>query len=228
MTAIRSHREAGSSQMESRVESDPLESAITPEILQALIDERYRLEARLRRSNPDFRRLETVCRMIALYPPGAEVPTALDPISYPEPAGSEIRPAPTDAKGNGIGQNMLLGRTPTNSSSSPPMPPDPPTGSRRGSWWVTNSKASRMRAATAQYLEEIGRRAKGTEISKVLLSRGIEIGGRKPSSTLSAELTQSPMFDHIHGQGYGLREWSNDGEPQKEPIGGGNEHRRRD
>ena len=184
--------------MESRVESDPLESAITPEILQALIDERYRLEARLRRSGPDFRRLETVCRMIALYPPGAEVPTALDPISYPEPAGSEIRPAPT----------ANPDPSPTNSSSSAPIPPDRPTGSRRGSWEYTNSKASRMRDAAAEYLEEIGRRAKGIEICEALLSKRTEIGGRKPSATLCGNLSSSPIFDHIPGEGYGLREWS--------------------
>src|SRR6516162_9010017 len=167
MTAIRSHREAGSSQMESRVESDPLESAITPEILQALIDERYRLEARLRRSGPDFRRLETVCRMIALYPPGAEVPTALDPISYPEPAGSEIRPAPT----------ANPDPSPTNSSSSAPIPPDRPTGSRRGSWEYTNSKASRMRDAAAEYLEEIGGGPRASRFARRFFLNGSRLEG---------------------------------------------------
>jgi hypothetical protein len=162
---------------------------MTPDISQAAIEERYRLEARLR-SNPDFRCLEAVRRVIALYAPGAEVPATVDPISCHEPTESTIRSAPMP------NSDLSL----TIASSDPLTSPDPPVSSRRGSWWYTNSKESRMRAAAAEYLQKIGRRAKGTEICEALLSKGIEIGGRKPSTTLSGNLSSSPIFDHIPGE----------------------------
>src|SRR5260370_18621678 len=113
-----------------------MESAVIPEILQAAIEEGYRLEARLR-SNPDFRRLEAVRRVIALYAPGAEVPVPIDPISYPEPAGSAIPPAPTPTPDP----------SPTNSAPSPPNPSDPRPTSRQGLWTWEDSQAARIRAA---------------------------------------------------------------------------------
>lgn len=172
-------------------------------------EEQYRLEARLR-SNPDFRRLEAVRLIIALYAPTAECPVTVDPISCPEPAESTIRSDPMP--------NSDL--SPRTLSSDRLTSPDAPVSSRRGNWSYTNSKASRMRAAAAEYLEKIGRRANGTEICKAILSKGIEVGGRKPSATLSAQMSSSPMFDHIPNEGYGLREWSNGGAPSKTPIGG--------
>ena len=50
-TAIRSRGEADQSQMEAPIKGfklDVTESAMNPEILQAALEERYRLEARLR------------------------------------------------------------------------------------------------------------------------------------------------------------------------------------
>jgi hypothetical protein len=165
--------------MESRVEPDPLESAITPEILQALIDERYRLEARLRRSSPDFRRLETVCRMIALYPPGAQVPMALDPISSPEARGGAIRSVPNP--------NPEL--SPTNPSSGPLTPPDPPTGSRRASWTYTDSQSSRVPTAAAEHLKEYGRGLPAARFAGRSYPRGSWCGGKSlPPSYLLLSL----------------------------------------
>jgi hypothetical protein len=121
--------------------SDPMGSNMTPDILQAALEERYRLEARLR-SNPDFRRLEAVRCIIALYAPAAEVPATVDPISCPEPAESTLRSAPMP--------NSDL--SPRISSSDRLTSTDAPVSSRRGSWSYTNSQASRMRAAAAEYL----------------------------------------------------------------------------
>jgi hypothetical protein len=100
-------------------------SNMTPDILQAALEERYRLEARLR-CNPDFRRLEAVRLIIALYSPGAEVRAPIDPISYPEQTRSPIHSAPTPNPDFPA----------TISASGPLTPPDPAAGSRtrRGSW----------------------------------------------------------------------------------------------
>jgi hypothetical protein len=188
--------------MESSIKAfkvDVMESAMNPEILQAAIEERYQLEARLR-SNPDFRRLEAVRRIIALYAPGAEIPVPIDPILSPEPAGSVRRPAPT----------LNPDPSPTNSFSSP-TPSDPQRRSGQGLWVWGNSQASRIKGAAAEHLMETRKRATGGEIYKAIRAKGIEVRGEKPSATVSACLTSSPVFDHIRGEGYGLREWSNGG-----------------
>jgi hypothetical protein len=65
-----------------------------------------------------------------------------------------------------------------------------------------------IETAAAAYLREKGSRAPSTEISKVLLAKGVAIGGKDPSATVSAFLTHSSLFDNIRGQGYGLAEWS--------------------
>jgi hypothetical protein len=57
-----------------------MESHLMSDILQAAIEERYRLEAVLR-SNSDFQRLEAVRRVIALYEGVVQVPTRVDPVA---------------------------------------------------------------------------------------------------------------------------------------------------
>jgi hypothetical protein len=225
-----------SEQMESSAESfkfddteSEMESPPTPEILQVAIEEGYRLEGRLR-SNPDFRRLEAVRRIIAVYAPGAESPVSISPISHPEPASSATRSAPTPRP------DPLS----TNSASSPPIPsapepkphadpilrrdpstelphrvpspdishpiPDTPRISPRG-WTWTNSQTSRIRAAAADYLRKIGKRAHGGEIYRAIVSEGVKVNGSNPTATVSARMSTSPIFDRTR-EGYGLREWA--------------------
>jgi hypothetical protein len=181
-----------------------MESATIPVILQAAIEERSRLEVRLR-SNPDFRRLEVVRRLIVEYALGAGVPGPIDPISHPEPAGSTIRPAPTPNPDP----------SPTTSSSSPPSPSDVQRTSRKVGVVWENSQASRIKAAAAEHLMATKKRATGGKIYKAILSKGVEVRGKKPSAVVSACLTSSHVFDHT-GEGYGLSEWSNGAAPGDE------------
>jgi hypothetical protein len=58
------------------------------------------------------------------------------------------------------------------------------------------------------YLREINRHASGGEICRAILAKGIEVGGKKPSATVTAQLTGSHLFHHTD-QGYGLTEWLN-------------------
>lgn len=189
-----------------------MELARTPDILKAAIEESYRLEARLC-ANPDFRRLEVVRRIITLYAPGAEVPARIDPIShpdpisYPEPAVSAIRAAPTTDPDP----------SPTNSSSREPDPSDPQPTSRQGLNTWGNSQSSRIRAAAAEHLMKTRKRATSGEICKAIVSKGIEVKGKKPAALVAAELSSSPIFDNTP-DGYGLREWSNAGPPQNAPA----------
>ena len=182
------------------VTGSTMEATRIPEILKAAIEERYRLEARLR-SNPDFRRLEAVGQIIALYASAAEVPLPIDPISYPEPAKSAIRAA----------QTPNPDPSSKNSSSSPPMPSDPQPTSRQGLWTWDDSQRKRIRDAAAEHLMKTGKRATSGEIYRAILSKGIEVRGKKPAAVVAAALTSSSELDHIRGEGYGLREWSNGG-----------------
>jgi hypothetical protein len=72
--------------------------------------------------------------------------------------------------------------------------------------------------SAAAYLRDKGSRAPSTEIAKSLLAKGVAIGGKDPSATVSAYLTHSSLFDNIRGQGYGLIEWSR---PQTETPNSG-------
>jgi len=143
---MRSREEAGQSQMESSVKvfevevmESAMESSIIPEILQAAIEERPRLEAKLR-SNPDFQRLEAARRIIAAYAPGAEGPVPIYPIQFSEPAGSAVRAAPTSnpdpsPTDSFSGAPMPFDPLPTsNSCSSPSIPSGPQPTSRNGLW----------------------------------------------------------------------------------------------
>jgi hypothetical protein len=179
-----------------------MESAMNPEFLQAAVDEHYRLEARLR-SNPDFRRLEAVRRLIALYAPGAEIPVQIDPIFSPEPARSATRPAPTPNPDP----------SPTNLSSSAHVPSGPQPTSRQGLYTRGNSQSSRIKTAAAEHLVKTRKRATSGEIYNAIVSKGVEVGGKRPAGLVAAELSSSPIFDHTP-EGYGLREWSNGGSPQ--------------
>jgi hypothetical protein len=124
-----------------------IESNLTPKILQALIAERYRLEALLR-PNPVYQRLEAVRRMIETWERTSKV-TPLEPVANFDPSEGIVPPH--------VEHNS--GYVPRIRAPAITVLPDPPTSSRRGSWSYTNSKASHMRAAVAEYLEEIGRRA---------------------------------------------------------------------
>jgi hypothetical protein len=179
-----------------------MESTIIPEILQSAIEERYRLEARLR-SNPDFRCLEAVRRIIELYAPGAEVPVPTDPISYAAPAGSVTRPAPTPNPDP----------SPTNLFSSASVPSGPQPTSGQGLFTSGNSQSSRIRTAAAEHLMKTRKRATSGDIYNAIVSKGVEVGGKNPAGLVAAELSSSPIFDHTL-EGYGLREWSNGGSPQ--------------
>jgi hypothetical protein len=179
------------------MESDKMESRTTPEIVQALIKERYRLEASLR-SNPDFRRLEAVLGLIDLYERVAEVPTRADLVADADLSGKTV---PSDRMAN----PDLSTTTPSSHSSTAP---DPPAKRRRGGWTRNNSQTARILAAATAYLRAKGRRAKGTEISRALVSNGVTINTQKPSAIVAARLSSSPIFDHA-AEGYGLPEWSN-------------------
>jgi hypothetical protein len=190
-----------------------MESKMAPDILQAAIEERYRLEALLR-SNLAFQQFEAVCRVIGLYERVAEVPAGADPVANSDLSGRTDRPDP-------VPNPDLPTIIP---SSDPSTLPDPLVRRRRGGWTWYDSETTRIRNAAVEYLRKKGCRAKGTEISSALASNGVKINSQKPSSVVAARLTASPLFDHTP-DGYGLREWSNGRAPRNDgPINGEQQH----
>ena len=166
---------------------------MTPDFLQAALEEFYRLEVLLR-ANPDFQRHEALRRAIALYTPEAQSIVPLDPLAHRIPSATKTT-LPTPG--------------PTSSTLTPPTYPDPSPRSRAGRYTWTNSQQSRIREAAAAHMKQTGHRQTGGQIYKAILSKGVEVQGKKPAAVVSAALTSSPDFDHITRQGYGLAEWSN-------------------
>jgi hypothetical protein len=169
------------------MESEIVESDMVADILQAAYQERQRLESLLR-SNADFQKLEEVRRIIDLYEQPDEQPpqnpAPADPIVHPTPLGSTFRAA----------------RSPDRISR------------RRWRWGY--SPTSQISAEAAHYLRITGERATSGEIYKAIASKGVEVGGKKPGSVVSARLSASEIFDRTP-EGYGLREWLDGGAPRK-------------
>jgi hypothetical protein len=181
-----------------------MEPYLMPDILQAAIEERYRIEAVLR-SNPDFQRLEAVRRVIALYEGVAQVPTRVNPVAnYDLPEGT-VRPGPVPNPD----QPTII------QASDPHTPPDSSIRPRRRRWTWEDSQTSQIRAAACDYLQTIGRRAKSGEIYKAIASKGVVIDGKKPTAIVCARMSASAIFDRTP-EGYGLTEWSDAGAPRKD------------
>lgn len=70
--------------------------------------------------------------------------------------------------------------------------------------------------AARMYLEAAARRAESAEIAEAVQRAGVEIDSSRGASIVSSYLSQSPVFDNVRGQGYGLSEWS-----KKEATGNG-------
>jgi hypothetical protein len=151
--------------------------------------------------NPDFQRYEEMRRVIELYQRASELPDRVDPVvawrgQTVKPVASETSPV----KGPLPNPEMVLSR--------PATDPDRPPSRRRGGWTKGNSKSSRLRDAAVALLREIGRPASGGEISRAILAKGIEVGGKKPQAYVASQLTGSNLFYHTD-EGYGLTEWLN-------------------
>jgi hypothetical protein len=190
-----------------------MEARPTPDILQAAVEEEYRLEAALR-SHPIFQRLEAVRRVIEVYRGAGEILAAVDQVAGL--SGDTIRadPVPTPDPP----ATSSLSSPPTQRAISPPSHSSsaPLARFRRGGWTRTNSQTSQIRAGAEEHFRKTGKRASGPEIYKALMSKGIEVYGRKPATVVAAALTSSPIFDRTP-EGYGLREWSNGGAAAKSP-----------
>jgi hypothetical protein len=174
-----------------------MESSMTPDILRSALEEFYPVEDRLR-DNPDFQRREALRRVIELYERGAERPNRADVVVPPDLPATPPGSSPATARP--LNPEIVLSR--------PAVASDRPPGRRRGGWTKGNSKSSRIRDAMVAYLREINRHASGGEICRAILAKGVEVGGKKPSATVTAQLTGSHLFHHTD-QGYGLTEWLN-------------------
>jgi len=182
-------------------------SSLTPRFLQVALAELYRLEAQLR-AYPEFREYEALRHLLEASRENAEVSAP------PDPAIVAAVYRATNDKETSLGARR---------SSDPKVPPETvshsanvPRGAQPRSpqlryGWGEQSRAIRITAE--EYLRATGKRATGGEICNVILEKGIEIRGGKPSATVASCLTQSDIFDHKHGEGYGLREWANSGGP---------------
>jgi hypothetical protein len=69
------------------------------------------------------------------------------------------------------------------------------------------SKASEVVGIAEEYLSKKGSRAPSTEIYEEVRRLGVEVPGIKPDSVVSSYLSNSPKFNNIRGQGYGLNAW---------------------
>jgi hypothetical protein len=176
-----------------------VESDSVADLLRAAYKERQRLEALLR-SNPDFQKLQGVRRIIALYDHEGQGSSPGDPIPRPDQRGSTSHPAAASDHRAEI--------------SRPVIRPEPSVRVARPRWTKGNSQSAKIRAATADYLRQKGKRATGGEIYKAITAQGIKVGGKDPAAGVTARISAaSAIFDHTP-EGYGLREWSNGGSPQ--------------
>jgi hypothetical protein len=181
------------------MESESMESIMTPEILQAMVAERYRLEALLH-SNPVYQRLEAVRRVIDLWARVADDTARVDPVASSDRSGGTVGAHPVPKSDHG----------PTTPPSDPPITTDPPVKSHRGGWTRGNSQRSRILTAAAEHFRETKMRATGREIYEAITSKGIQVRGKKPQAVVAANLSSSHLFDRSE-EGYGLSEWSNGG-----------------
>ncbi|MCW6507076.1 hypothetical protein [Lichenifustis flavocetrariae] len=74
-----------------------------------------------------------------------------------------------------------------------------PSGPRPG------SKAAQIRPIVIEYLTKKNARAQTSELLEVVTRAGVEIGGQKPSGTMSSYLSNMDELDHKQGEGYGLK-----------------------
>jgi hypothetical protein len=64
--------------------------------------------------------------------------------------------------------------------------------------------------AAVQYLRHKGGRAPTPEMLEDFEKKGISVSGKDKVGTISSYLSQSPLFDNIRGEGYGLTEWDSE------------------
>jgi hypothetical protein len=65
-----------------------------------------------------------------------------------------------------------------------------------------------------EYLKQKGKRANSGEIYRAIVGMGVIIKGDKPATRVAARLRYaSEIFDHVRGEGFGLRAWSNGSAP---------------
>ena len=72
----------------------------------------------------------------------------------------------------------------------------------------TESQAGLVIRIAEEFLTTAQRRAPSAEIYREIAGRGVTIPGQKPESVVSSYLSNSPKFDNVRGQGYGLAIWS--------------------
>jgi hypothetical protein len=160
-----------------------MDSEMVEDLLPALYVERHRLEVVLR-PNPDFRKLEEVRRVIALYEADAVRPAQGVPNSFPDLPSSAV---PVDAgPGDDSGKaghydsldeidtvevpsrpNAAGHDAPTNS----PIQDEPPRRTRR-TWKGQITQTEVICNGAEEYLREKGSRAKGPEGIVKLSDRG--------------------------------------------------------
>lgn len=68
------------------------------------------------------------------------------------------------------------------------------------------------------FLRNKGARAQTREIMEALQARGVVFEGEKPMAALASTLSHSALFDNVRGEGYGLVEWANSGDPPDFPT----------
>lgn len=72
---------------------------------------------------------------------------------------------------------------------------------------VATSKTAIIEEAAVAFLKGLNRRATSGEILAHMQSVGIEIGGKKPLSTMASYLSNSKKLNNVPKRGYGLEEW---------------------
>jgi hypothetical protein len=72
----------------------------------------------------------------------------------------------------------------------------------------SESQAATVVRIAEEFLSTARRRAPSSEIYGEIVGRGITIPGQKPDSVVSSYLSNSPKFDNVRGQGYGLTAWN--------------------
>lgn len=71
-----------------------------------------------------------------------------------------------------------------------------------------NSKSAEIIEASEAFLNKLGHRAESSVIANEIQRLGISVPGEKPISVVASYLSNSPKFDNVRGEGYGLTIWS--------------------
>ena len=130
--------------------------------------------------NPGFKRLMKIHLLRSDYRATAEIPAPVNPNPKPNRVAKK-------AKRNTKGL----------------FQPKPAKGSAHG------SKTKEVVAAAVTYFRRTRQRATSGEVVKALANMGVDVGGNKPGSSMSAYLSNNPrIFDNVKGEGYGLKEWT--------------------